>query len=156
PARQRPRRGRGAHQARRGGVPGGGRGVAAGPLMLERLFELRARGSSVGTEFRGAATTFLSMAYILVANPAILAAAGVPFAPAVACTALAAGLCSLAMGLYGNFPIALASGMGLNAVLAYQAAPAAGSWQGAMGLVVIEGAIVLVLVLAGVREKVLE
>src|ERR1051325_438935 len=113
---------------------------------LDRFFELRARGSSVGIELRGAAATFLTMAYILFVNPSILAAAGVPFAPAVACTAAAAALSSLLMGIVANFPIALASGMGLNAIIAYQAATLAGSWQTAMGLVVLDGLLVLALV----------
>jgi AGZA family xanthine/uracil permease-like MFS transporter len=95
------------------------------------------------------------MAYILVANPSILSAAGVPADAAVAATALTAGLASILMGLGANVPIALAPGMGLNAVIAFQAAPAAGSWQAAMGLVVLDGAVVLLLVLLGIREAVL-
>jgi adenine/guanine/hypoxanthine permease len=95
------------------------------------------------------------MAYILFANPAILSAAGVPTGPAVAATAAAAAICSIMMGLVANVPIALASGMGLNAVIAYQIAPIAGSWQIAMGLVVLDGLLVLLLVLAGVREAVM-
>jgi AGZA family xanthine/uracil permease-like MFS transporter len=95
------------------------------------------------------------MAYILFANPAILSAAGVPFAPAVAATAAAAAICSILMGVVANFPIALASGMGLNAVIAYQVAPAAGGWQVAMGLVVLDGLVALALVLFGLREGVM-
>lgn len=118
-------------------------------------FDLAGRGSSVRAEARGAVATFLTMAYILFANPAILAAAGVPFEPAVAATALAAGLSCVLMGLFADFPLALASGMGLNAVLAYQVAPLAGSWRTAMGLVVIEGLLVVALVLSGLREAVM-
>lgn len=121
-----------------------------------RYFAIEERGSSVGREVRGAVATFLTMSYILFANPTILSAAGVPFESAVACTAVAAGICSLLMGLWANFPMALASGMGLNAIIAYQAAPAAGSWQTAMGLVVLDGLIILVLVLCGLREAVLD
>ena len=106
-------------------------------------------------ELRGALATFLTMGYILVANPGVLAAAGVPFDGAVAATAVAAAICSAAMGLIANVPIALAPGMGLNAVVAYQLAAATGSWQAAMGLVVIEGLLVLILVFAGLREGVL-
>jgi AGZA family xanthine/uracil permease-like MFS transporter len=106
-------------------------------------------------EIRGGVTTFLAMAYILFANPAILSAAGVPAEPALAATAAAAAICSLLMGLGANFPLALAPGMGLNAVVAFQVAPAAGSWQAAMGLVVLDGIVVLVLVLLGLREAVL-
>ena len=118
------------------------------------VFDLAGRGTTVGREARGALATFLTMAYILVANPSILAAAGVPADAAVAATALTAGLASILMGLGANMPIALAPGMGLNAFLAFQVAPAAGSWQGAMGLIVLDGAIVLAFVLLGLREAV--
>lgn len=96
--------------------------------------------------------TFLTMSYILVANPAILKEAGVPHESAVACTALAAGLCCLLMGWCANFPLALASGMGLNAVVAFELTHKTGSWQTAMGLVVLDGLLILGLVLLGVRE----
>lgn len=123
--------------------------------MFERLFHLRERGSSVGVEFRGAVATFLTMAYIIFVNPTILAAAGIPVPSAIACTAAAAGVCCILMGLVANFPLALASGMGLNAFIAYSVAGEAGSWQIAMGLVVLDGLIVLFLVLLGLREAVL-
>ncbi|HEX6047803.1 MAG TPA: NCS2 family permease [Gemmatimonadaceae bacterium] len=122
--------------------------------MIQR-FHLRSRGSTVPAEIRGAVTTFLTMAYILFANPAILSAAGVPPGPAVAATAGAAAICSIMMGVVANFPLALASGMGLNAIIAYQIAPIAGSWQTAMGLVVLDGLLALLLVLAGFREAVM-
>ena len=123
--------------------------------LADRLFALDARHTTIARELRGGLATFLTMAYILFANPGILAAAGVPFQSAVAATALAAGVCSIAMGLIANMPIALAPGMGLNAVVAFQLTAQTGSWQGAMGLVVIEGLAVLVLVLAGVRAAVM-
>jgi AGZA family xanthine/uracil permease-like MFS transporter len=123
--------------------------------LAERLFALEARRTTVAREMGGALATFLTMAYILFANPGILAAAGVPFESAVAATALAAGICSIAMGLVANVPIALAPGMGLNAVVAFQLTASTGSWQAAMGLVVVEGLAVLVLVLAGVRSTVM-
>lgn len=120
------------------------------------LFELRARQSTVAREVRGGCATFLTMAYILVANPAILhQGAGVPKDSGIACTALAAGVCSILMGLVGNFPVALAAGMGLNAFLAYQVRPVAGTWDKAMGVVVLDGVIVLLLVLMGLREAVM-
>jgi AGZA family xanthine/uracil permease-like MFS transporter len=122
---------------------------------LDRYFDLTARQTTVGREARGALATFLTMAYILVANPAILVAAGMPRESAIACTALAAGVCCLLMGFVGNFPIALAAGMGLNAVVAYQVTPLAGTWQRAMGLVVLDGLVVLFLVLMGLREAVM-
>jgi AGZA family xanthine/uracil permease-like MFS transporter len=122
---------------------------------VTRFFDLDRRGSTVATELRGAIATFLTMAYILVANPSILGAAGVPFAPAVAGTAAAAAICSILMGLGANFPIALAPGMGLNAIIAFQVSAAVGSWQTAMGLVILDGAIILALVLLGLREAVM-
>jgi len=129
--------------------------LSAMAQLAERLFTLEARRTTVARELGGALATFLTMAYILFANPGILAAAGVPFESAVAATALAAGICSIAMGLIANVPIALAPGMGLNAVVAFQLTASTGSWQAAMGLVVVEGLAVLLLVLAGVRTAVM-
>ncbi|WP_442485614.1 NCS2 family permease [Aeoliella sp. SH292] len=116
------------------------------------------RPSSVVAELRGAVATFLTMAYILPVNAGILSqVVGVgSLGSLVACTALAAGICSLLMGLVANVPIAMASGMGLNAIIAFGVAQQAGSWQAAMGLVVVEGLIILLLVLVGLREAVLE
>ncbi|MHC4878146.1 MAG: NCS2 family permease [Planctomycetota bacterium] len=122
---------------------------------IDRLFQIRQRGSTVGTELRGGVATFLTMAYILAVNPAILSSAGIPFESAVACTALAAGLCSILMGTIANFPIALASGMGLNAFIVH-AATITGSWQSAMGLVVLDGLVVLALVAVGIREAMVD
>jgi AGZA family xanthine/uracil permease-like MFS transporter len=129
--------------------------LAPRPSPLVRLFHPERRGSTVATELRGGVATFLTMAYILVANPAILAAAGVPVSSAVAGTAASAALACILMGLVADFPLALAPGMGLNAVLAFQIAPAVGSWRTAMGLVVLDGLVVLVLVLVGMREAVM-
>jgi AGZA family xanthine/uracil permease-like MFS transporter len=120
--------------------------------ILARYFHFDGRNTTFARELRGAVATFLTMAYILFVNPSVLANAGVPQHSAVACTALAAGICSILMGLIANFPIALASGMGLNAFVAFQVAPAAGSWQTAMGVVVLDGVLILLLVLAGLRE----
>jgi adenine/guanine/hypoxanthine permease len=95
------------------------------------------------------------MAYILFANSSILAAAGVPVESALAATAIVAAITSGLMGLVSNVPLAMAPGMGLNAVVAFQLTSATGSWQAAMGLVVVEGLLVLALVGAGVREAVM-
>jgi len=122
---------------------------------LESLFHLQARGTTLAREVRGGLATFLTMAYILFANPSILSGAGIPVESALAATALSAALCSALMGLVANVPLAMAPGMGLNAVVAFQLAAATGSWQAAMGLVVVEGLLVLALVGAGVREAVL-
>jgi AGZA family xanthine/uracil permease-like MFS transporter len=131
---------------------------------LNRWFELEERGSTPGREFRGAVATFLTMAYILLVNPTILAAAGVPKESAVVCTAAAAGICCLLMGLYANFPLATAPGMGLNAVVAFGLvpliikegiAPKETAWHVAMGVIVLDGLVMLALVLAGFREAVM-
>ena len=95
------------------------------------------------------------MAYILFANPAILHAAGVPLDAAIAGTAAVAAVASMLMGVVANVPIALAPGMGLNAVVAFQVAAQLGSWQAAMGVVILDGIVVLLFVLAGLREAVL-
>jgi AGZA family xanthine/uracil permease-like MFS transporter len=118
-------------------------------------FELEARGSTWIREVRGGTTTFLTMAYILFANAAILSAAGLPPEAVAAGTAAAAALCTLLMGVAANFPMALAPGMGLNALVAFQITGQTGSWQTAMGLVVLDGLVVLVLVVAGLREAVM-
>lgn len=122
--------------------------------MIAHLLHPERRGSTVAAEVRGGVATFLTMAYILAANPVILSAAGVDPGAAVG-TAAAAAVACLLMGVFADFPLALAPGMGLNAVLAFQIAPAVGSWEAAMGLVVLDGLLVLVLVLLGMREAVM-
>jgi AGZA family xanthine/uracil permease-like MFS transporter len=132
--------------------------------MLEGYFRLREHGSTVGTEVLAGLTTFMVMAYIIFVNPAILSFAGVPalqpqgvpFAPTLAATCLVAALATAAMGLVANYPLALASGMGLNAVVAFQLIAAQKlPWQAAMGVIFLEGVVITVLVLVGVREAVL-
>jgi AGZA family xanthine/uracil permease-like MFS transporter len=123
------------------------------------LTDVRSRPSTLSAELRGAVATFLTMAYILPTNANILADVQSPMAryraSIVACTALAAGICCILMGLVGRFPLALASGMGLNALVAFTLSKAAGSWQAAMGLIVLDGLVVLLLVLLGLREAVM-
>ena len=124
---------------------------------LDRLFHLRARQTTPARELRGAIATFLTMAYILFANPHILGSAMPPEVARslTACTALAAGICCILMGLIANFPLALASGMGLNAAVAAIATKQGSSWQIAMGLIVLDGVVTTVLVVAGLREAVM-
>jgi AGZA family xanthine/uracil permease-like MFS transporter len=124
--------------------------------LLHRRFELDSRHTTIAREFRGAIATFLTMAYILFVNPNILTAAGIDFNSAVACTGLASAICCILMGFIANFPLATAPGMGLNAFLAFTLAAKAGSWQAAMGVIVLDGLIMLVLVLAGLREAVMD
>lgn len=124
--------------------------------MLERIFRLRENSTDVRTEVVAGLTTFMTMAYIIFVNPDILAAAGLPREATMAATAVAAAIPTLLMGLLTNYPFALASGMGLNAVLAYSVVRGQGlSWQTAMGIIFVEGAVVTVLVLTRVRETVM-
>jgi len=123
--------------------------------FLERYFQLSAYGTDVRTEVLAGLATFMTMSYIIFVNPSILSAAGIPFGAAIAATALCAGLVTLFMGLYANYPFALAAGMGLNAAVVFGLVQGAGvTWQVAMGVIFIEGVIVLLLVLTGLRELV--
>ncbi len=136
---------------------------------LDQYFKISERGSTVAREVRGGVVTFLTMAYIIVLNPIILAGvadadgkylgggteAGSGFAIIAACTALAAGVLTILMGVVANFPLAIATGLGLNAFVAYSVASQM-TWADAMGLVVLEGLIILVLVLTGFRKAVFD
>jgi AGZA family xanthine/uracil permease-like MFS transporter len=123
---------------------------------LERFFNIHERGSTVRTEVLGGVVTFLTMAYIVFVNPAILSAAGMPFNAVAVATALAAAIFTLLMGLLTNLPFALASGLGLNAVVAFDLVLGRHlPWQVAMACVVIEGVVALVLVIAGLREAIM-
>jgi AGZA family xanthine/uracil permease-like MFS transporter len=121
--------------------------------MLERLFDLRGHGPTVRTEVVAGLTTFLTMAYIVVVNPTILGAAGMPVAGVAVATCLAAGFGSILMGLLSNYPLALAPGMGLNAYFTYTVVKGMGlPWQTALGCVFISGVAFLLLTVAGVRQ----
>ncbi|HXK44396.1 MAG TPA: NCS2 family permease, partial [bacterium] len=123
---------------------------------IERYFKFSERNTNWITELRAGFATYLTMAYILFVNPVILKDAGVPFNACVVGTALAAGLTSIIMGIVANFPLALAAGMGLNSVLTYSIVIGQGvSWQVGMGLIFINGLIVFILVLVGLREAVM-
>ena len=132
---------------------------------LDRFFQISARGSTVGREVRGGVVTFFTMAYIVALNPLILGFAedvngdllggngGNNLAAIAAGTALVAGVMTILMGVVANYPLALATGLGLNAFVAFSIASQM-TWADAMGLVVIEGLVILVLVLTGFREAV--
>jgi AGZA family xanthine/uracil permease-like MFS transporter len=123
--------------------------------LLDRYFRLTERRATVRGEVRGGVGTFLTMCYILFVNPAILSAAGVPFDAVTVATALAAAIATIAMGLIANMPFALASGLGLNAVVAFDIIIGRKvGWPTGMACVVIEGLVALVLVVAGLREAV--
>jgi adenine/guanine/hypoxanthine permease len=124
--------------------------------MLNRFFGLDARGSSVRTELFAGLTTFLTMAYIVVVNPVILGAAGMPVAGVAVATCLAAGFGSILMGLVSNYPLALAPGMGLNAYFTYTVVLGMGlPWQTALGCVFLSGVAFLLLTVAGVRQLII-
>jgi AGZA family xanthine/uracil permease-like MFS transporter len=124
--------------------------------MLNRFFGLDAHGSTVRTEVLAGLTTFLTMAYIVVVNPVILGAAGMPVAAVAVATCLAAGFGSILMGLVSNYPIALAPGMGLNAYFTYTVVKGMGlTWQTALGCVFLSGVAFLLLTVAGVRQLII-
>ena len=112
---------------------------SASPSVLERCFRLRERGTTVRTEVLGGVTTFITMAYIIVVNPAILQAAGIPPGPSTVATILTAVFGSLLMGLYANRPIAVAPYMGENAFIAFGLATLGISWQMRLGAVFVSG-----------------
>ena len=132
---------------------------------LDRYFKISQRGSTVGREIRGGLVTFFTMAYIVVLNPIIIGTVPdstghyigggtEPNLPLVAAaTALIAGLMSILMGAAANFPLAVATGLGLNAFVAFSVAKLPGmTWNDAMGLVVIEGFVIFLLVISGFRK----
>src|SRR4051812_15248169 len=136
---------------------------------VDRFFKITERGSTVGTEVRGGLVTFFTMSYIIVLNPLIigtvqdngfkgdfLGGGSEPNLAAIAATtALVAGVLTILMGVVANFPLALATGLGLNAVVAFSIAALPGmTWADAMGIVVLEGLVTLVLVLTGFRTAV--
>ena len=125
--------------------------------FVARRFRLREAGSDPRTEALGGLATFLTMSYILFVNPAILSAAGVPFEAVAVATAIAAAGTTAAMALATNLPFALAPGLGINAVVAFDIILGRGlPWQVGMAVIVIEGLIAVVLVLAGLRHAIME
>ncbi|QIX49301.1 MULTISPECIES: NCS2 family permease [Rhodococcus] len=142
-------------------------GTAVGTSFLDTYFKITERGSTVSREVRGGVVTFVAMAYIVVLNPLILgsfspddASAKVdvlgnilPINQVAAVTALVAGLMSIVFGVVANYPFALAAGLGINTLLAVTIAPQV-TWPEAMGLVVIDGIIIVVLALTGFRTAV--
>jgi AGZA family xanthine/uracil permease-like MFS transporter len=147
------------------GGPGAAKTSSSRPGGLDGFFKISERGSTVEREIRGGIVTFFTMAYIVALNPLILGFApdgdgkflgggDAPNLAAIAAgTALVAGVMTILMGVVANYPLALATGLGLNAFVAYAIASRA-TWADAMGLVVIEGVIILILVLTGFRQAV--
>nr|WP_271210717.1 NCS2 family permease [Rhodococcus wratislaviensis]GLK36231.1 MFS transporter [Rhodococcus wratislaviensis] len=141
--------------------------MGAAPKLLDNYFKITERGSTVGAEVRGGVVTFVAMAYIVVLNPLILGSFSaddavaktdvlgniLPVNQVAAVTALVAGLMSIAFGVVANYPFAIAAGLGINSLLAVTIAPQV-TWPEAMGLVVIDGVIIVVLALTGFRTAV--
>jgi adenine/guanine/hypoxanthine permease len=141
-------------------------GAGAKPGGVDGFFKITERGSTLSAEIRGGVVTFFTMAYIIVLNPLILGSApdadgiflggsteGANLAAIAAGTALVAGVLTILMGVVANYPLALAAGLGLNAFVAFAIASQM-TWADAMGLVVLEGLVILVLVLTGFRTAV--
>src|SRR5438046_3401070 len=135
----------------------------AGPVA--RYFRCAERSTNLATELRAGLTTFMVMAYIIFVNPIVLGYVGVPgldgkglpFAATLTATCLTAGVLSIAMGLASNYPFALAPGMGLNAVVAFELVATRGlTWPQAMTVVFLEGVAITLLVLTRFRETVMD
>ncbi|HKS13766.1 MAG TPA: NCS2 family permease [Pseudomonas sp.] len=120
---------------------------------LERLFKLKRHGTTVRTELIAGMTTFITMAYIIFVNPNIMADAGIDHGAAFVATCIAAALGCLLMGLYANWPVGLAPGMGLNAFFTYTVVGTMGyTWEAALGAVFVSGVLFMILTLSRVRE----
>ena len=140
-----------------------GKGPRAWEARIDRWFEISQRGSTVRAEAIGGVTTFLTLVYIVFVNPAILSGAPdihgtrLAFDQVLAVTALAGGVLTILMGVFGRYPFALASGLGLNAFAFAEVVTAHKvSWSSMMGIFVIDGAVIVVLVLVGLRERIID
>jgi len=123
--------------------------------LIERYFKLAENQTSVRQEMLGGFTTFVTMAYVVVVNPQILSQAGVPVDGALFATCISAAVGTLVMGLYANYPIALAPGMSLNAYFTYAVCIGMGiPWRTALGVVFFSGVAFLVLTVTKIREQI--
>ncbi|HKV80834.1 MAG TPA: NCS2 family permease [Candidatus Sulfotelmatobacter sp.] len=123
--------------------------------MLERYFRLKENQTTVRAEFLGGLTTFITMAYIVVVNPQILSKAGMPVEGVVFATCISSAVATLVMGLYANYPIALAPGMSLNAYFTYSVCLGMHvPWRTALGVIFFSGVFFLILTVSRVREKI--
>ena len=124
--------------------------------MFEKIFKLKENNTNIRTEVLAGITTFMTMAYIIAANPLILSAAGMDKGAVVLATCLVSGIITILMGLLANYPIALAPGMGINAFFAYTICMAMGvDWRIGLGFFFIEGIIIVLLTLTKLREAVI-
>ncbi len=129
---------------------------------IDHWFEITARGSDYRTEAIGGVTTFLTLVYIVFVNPSILSSVAdlhgtrLPFDQVLAVTALAGGILTVAMGVFGRYPFALAAGLGLNAFATAEVAAHRITWASMMGIFVIDGAVIMALVVLGLRERIID
>ena len=124
--------------------------------MLEKLFHLKDKKTNVKTELIAGLTTFLAMAYILAVNPSILGQSGMDVHSVFMATAISAGIASILMGVLANYPVALAPGMGVNALFTYTVVLTMGySWQAALASVFISGIVFLIISVTGLRKMVI-
>ncbi|MCQ9372548.1 NCS2 family permease, partial [Corynebacterium sp. 35RC1] len=122
---------------------------------IARTFKLEEHQTNVRTEVLAGLTTFLTMAYIIFVNPNILADAGMPHDAVFVATCIAAAIGTIIMGIYANYPIAMAPGMGLNAYFAYAVVKGMGfTWQAALGAVFISGCLFLLVSVFRIREMI--
>jgi adenine/guanine/hypoxanthine permease len=125
------------------------------PHLIERYFRLSENQTNIRREFLGGVTTFLTMAYIVVVNPQILSQAGMPVEGVLFATCIAAAAATLVMGLYANYPIALAPGMSLNAYFTYSVCLGMHvPWRTALGVIFFSGVVFLILTVTRVREQI--
>src|SRR5690242_12234378 len=123
---------------------------------LERYFEFEALHADWRTEILAGLTTFMTMAYIVFVNPAILHETGMPLAAVTAATCISAAVGSFLMGAFARYPIALAPGMGLNAYFTYSVVKGMGiPWQTALGAVFLSGVAFFLLTILGIRQLIL-
>ncbi len=124
---------------------------------MDKLFHITERGSTVATEIRAGVTTFLAMAYIIAVNPAVLSASGIDPNALACATCIGAGIMTICMGLVSNRPLACASGLGVNAMISgITTGLCGGDWHIAMGVIFLEGIVILLLVVCGLREAVMD
>lgn len=125
--------------------------------FLDSYFHLSEKGTNVRTEIIAGITTFLAMAYILGVNPMILSDAGMDIESVFTATALSAAVASIIMGILANYPVALAAGMGVNALFAYTICGAMGySWEAALAAVFLSGVVFVVISITGVRKMIID
>src|SRR6202161_4604851 len=123
--------------------------------LLDRVFKLTENQTTVRREILGGFTTFMAMAYVVVVNPRDLGEAGMPVEGVLFATCISAAIATLIMGLWANYPIALAPGMSLNAYFTYSIVLGRGvPWQTALGVVMLSGLLLLILTLTNVREQI--